>query len=62
MLRLLEGGTMGAGEGSVKLEVLSENLVITPTLASLLVRLARWQLHHEALRAVERSSQQEHAA
>lgn len=49
-------------DAPVQLEVISENLVVTPTLAKLLVRLARRQLHHEALQAAEGSTRGENAA
>jgi len=52
---------MAASEPLIELEVLSEEFVVTPALARLLVKLARRHLEWEA-RQANGSSQEEHVA
>lgn len=56
------GGVVADHDAPVELEALSEDFIVTPTLARLLVQLAARHLRHEAIRAAEGSRHQEHAA
>jgi hypothetical protein len=61
MLRLVQGGVVAADETLVEFEALSEDFVVTPALARLLVKLARRHLEWEARQAA-RQSQEENVA
>jgi len=61
MFRLVRGGVVAADETVVEFEALSEDFVVTPALARLLVKLARRHLEWEARQAT-RQSQEENVA